>query len=56
VIKQSAVSEKMMVHTGPPGFENEEPAWEAVSRNQIKPGEVVVIRLRRKAARDVMPA
>ena len=45
VIKQSAVSEKMMVHTGPARvFENEEPAREAVLANQIKPGEVVVIR------------
>ena len=39
VIKQSAVSEKMMVHTGPARvFENEEPAREAVLANQIKPG------------------
>ena len=45
VIKQSAVSEKMMVHTGPARvFESEEPAREAVLANQIKPGEVVVIR------------
>ncbi len=45
VIKQSAVSEKMMTHTGPARvFESEEPAREAVLANQIKPGEVVVIR------------
>jgi dihydroxy-acid dehydratase len=45
VIKQSAVSEKMMVHTGPARvFETEEPAREAVLAGQIKPGEVVVIR------------
>jgi dihydroxy-acid dehydratase len=45
VIKQSAVSEKMMFHTGPARvFESEEPAREAVLANQIKPGEVVVIR------------
>jgi len=52
VIKQSAVSEKMMVHTGPARvFESEEPAREAVLANQIKPGEVVVIRYEgRKAA------
>lgn len=45
VIKQSAVSEKMMTHTGPARvFENEESAREAVLGNQIKPGEVIVIR------------
>ncbi|MBI5968276.1 MAG: dihydroxy-acid dehydratase [Deltaproteobacteria bacterium] len=45
VVKQSAVSEKMMVHTGPARvFENEESAREAVLGNQIKPGEVIVIR------------
>jgi len=45
VVKQSAVSEKMMTHTGPARvFENEESAREAVLGNQIKPGEVIVIR------------
>ncbi len=45
VIKQSAVAEKMLVHTGPARvFENEESAREAVLGGQIKPGEVVVIR------------
>lgn len=45
VVKQSAVSEKMMVHTGPAlVFENEESAREAVLANQVKPGEVIVIR------------
>jgi dihydroxy-acid dehydratase len=45
VVKQSAVSEKMMVHTGPARvFESEEPAREAVLADRIKPGEVVVIR------------
>lgn len=45
VVKQSAVSEKMLVHTGPARvFENEESAREAVLADQIKPGEVVVIR------------
>ena len=44
-IKQSAVSEKMMVHTGKARvFDNEESAREAVLGGQIKPGEVVVIR------------
>ena len=45
VVKQSAVSPKMMTHTGPARvFENEESAREAVLGNQIKAGEVVVIR------------
>ena len=45
VVKQSAVSPKMMVHTGPARvFEDEESAREAVLGNQIKPGEVVLIR------------
>lgn len=45
VVKQSAVSEKMMTHTGPARvFENEESAREAVLGNHIKPGEVIVIR------------
>jgi len=45
VVKQSAVSEKMMVHTGPARvFENEESAREAVLGGKIKPGEVIVIR------------
>ena len=45
VVKQSAVSEKMMVHTGPARvFETEDSAREAVFGKQIKPGEVIVIR------------
>lgn len=45
VVKQSAVSEKMLVHRGPARvFEDEESAREAVLGGQIKPGEVVVIR------------
>jgi len=45
VVKQSAVSEKMMVHTGPARvFENEESAREVVLGGKIKPGEVIVIR------------
>ena len=45
VVKQSAVSEKIMVHTGPARvFENEESAREAVFSNQIKTGEIIVIR------------
>lgn len=45
VVKQSAVAEKMLVHTGPARvFENEEAAREAVLAGQIKPGQVVVIR------------
>jgi dihydroxy-acid dehydratase len=45
VVKQSAVSEKIMVHTGAARvFENEESAREAVFSNQIKTGEIIVIR------------
>jgi dihydroxy-acid dehydratase len=45
VVKQSAVSEKIMVHTGPARvFDTEDSAREAVFANQIKPGEVIVIR------------
>jgi dihydroxy-acid dehydratase len=45
VVKQSAVSEKIMVHTGPARvFDTEESAREAVFGNRIKPGEIVVIR------------
>jgi dihydroxy-acid dehydratase len=45
VVKQSGVSEKIMVHTGPARvFETEVSAREAVFGNQIKPGEIIVIR------------
>jgi len=45
VVKQSAVSEKIMVHTGPARvFDAEDSAREAVFANQIKPGEIIVIR------------
>jgi len=45
VVKQSAVSEKIMVHTGPARvFETEVSAREAVFGNRVKPGEVIVIR------------
>jgi len=45
VVKQSAVSEKIMVHTGPARvFETEVSAREAVFGSQIKPGEIIVIR------------
>lgn len=45
VVKQSAVSEKIMVHTGPARvFDTEESAREAVFTNKIKPGEIIVIR------------
>ncbi len=45
VVKQSAVSEKILVHTGPARvFENEVSAREAVFGNRVKPGEVIVIR------------
>jgi len=45
VVKQSGVSEKIMVHTGPARvFETEVSAREAVFGNRIKPGEILVIR------------
>ncbi len=45
VVKQSAVSEKIMTHTGPARvFDTEDSAREAVFANQIKPGEIIVIR------------
>lgn len=45
VVKQSAVSEKIMVHTGPARvFDTEDSAREAVFANEIKPGEIIVIR------------
>jgi len=45
VVKQSAVSEKIMVHTGPARvFDTEDSAREAVFANQVKPGEIIVIR------------
>jgi dihydroxy-acid dehydratase len=45
VVKQSGVSEKIMVHTGPARvFETEVSAREAVFGNRVKPGEVIVIR------------
>jgi dihydroxy-acid dehydratase len=45
VVKQSGVSEKIMVHTGPARvFETEVSAREAVFGNRVKPGEIIVIR------------
>jgi len=45
VVKQSAVSEKMLVHKGSARvFDTEESAREAVLGNKIRPGDVVVIR------------
>ncbi len=45
VVKQSAVSEKIMVHTGPARvFDTEDSAREAVFANEIKSGEIIVIR------------
>ena len=44
-VKQSAVSEKILVHKGPARvFDTEDSAREAVFAKQIKPGEVIVIR------------
>lgn len=45
VVKQSAVSEEMMQHSGPARvFESEEEAYKAILDRQIRPGDVVVIR------------
>jgi dihydroxy-acid dehydratase len=45
VVKQSAVAESMMRHTGPARvFDSEEAATEAILAKAIKPGDVVVVR------------
>ncbi len=45
VVKQSAVSEKILAHTGPARvFDTEDSAREAVFASRIKPGEIIVIR------------
>jgi dihydroxy-acid dehydratase len=45
VVKQSAVSDEMMVHSGPARvFNSEEEAQTAILGGQIKPGDVAVIR------------
>ncbi len=45
VVKQAAVSSEMMVHEGPARvFDSEEEAYEAIIKNRIKAGDVVVIR------------
>jgi len=45
VVKQTAVSEKMLKHRGPARvFNGEEAAVEAILNDKIKPGDVVIIR------------
>lgn len=45
VVKRSAVSEEMMQHSGPARvYNSEEEAQTAILGNQIKPGDVIVIR------------
>lgn len=45
VVKQSAVSDAMLVHKGPARvYDSEEEAQEAILGNKINPGDVVVIR------------
>ena len=45
VVKRSAVSPEMLVHTGPARvFDGEEPTIQAIYQGQIRPGDVVVIR------------
>ena len=45
VVKSAAVAPEMMVHSGPARvFDQEEPALKAIFSDEIKPGDVVVIR------------
>lgn len=45
VVKQAAVAEEMLVHTGPARvFDSEDEAIEAIYNGKINPGDVVVIR------------
>lgn len=45
VVKQAAVSDRMMVHTGPARvFDSEEESMQAILNGQIQSGDVVVIR------------
>ena len=45
VVKQTAITDEMLVHTGPAKvFNSEEEAKEAISTNKIQAGDVVVIR------------
>ena len=45
VVKYSAVSEKMMQHTGPARvFDSEEDCCQAITAGQIRPGDVLVLR------------
>lgn len=45
VVKQSAVAESMMRHTGPARvYDSEEEGTQAILEGQIKPGDVVVVR------------
>ncbi len=45
VVKQSAVAPEMLVHTGPARvFNSEDEACAAIMGNQIRPGDVIVIR------------
>jgi len=45
IVKQAAVSEEMLTHSGPARiFDSEEAVFEAIMGNQIKKGEVIVVR------------
>jgi dihydroxy-acid dehydratase len=45
IVKQSAVADEMLVHTGPARvFNSEEEAYQAIRERKIKDGDVVVIR------------
>jgi len=45
IVKQSAVADEMLVHTGPARvFESEEAAYQAIRQKKIENGDVVIIR------------
>lgn len=56
VIKQSAVSDDMLVHGGPAVvFEDEETLMAAILKGKIKEGDIIVIRYQGKAGAPGMP-
>ncbi|MFH1127583.1 MAG: dihydroxy-acid dehydratase [archaeon] len=56
VIKQSAVNEDMLIHTGPAVvFEDENTLMKAIMDKKIKEGDIIVIRYQGKAGAPGMP-
>ncbi|MEA3343654.1 MAG: dihydroxy-acid dehydratase [archaeon] len=56
VIKQTAVDEDMLMHTGPARvFEDEDTLMKAILGNKIREGDVVIIRYQGKAGAPGMP-